>query len=207
LLAFVIVGRQSDFCEQYFSMPKGSFDRRQPGHVVPPSTKATSSGASLVEEIWSSWCHEKVVTTSSNAPSKAAIEPPESRTSLPARAASAERVSGLKRRGEYERALEIALSEIEREEAEWRSCATERPSVPWFYWEAASIYRQLKRHSDEIALIRRFAKNHDIHFRAFSKRYRSTRGATHAWATKFLERIETARAAAIAREDGKQNRT
>jgi lipase chaperone LimK len=70
-----------------------------------------------------------------------------------------------------------------------------RQYVPW-YWEAAEIYRKLKRHGDEIALIRRFANNHNIHFRAFSKRYRSTRATTYDWATTFLERIDVARSAA-----------
>lgn len=67
---------------------------------------------------------------------------------------------------------------------------------PYYYWEAAAVYGKLKRHSDEIALIRRFANNHDIDFRAFSKRYRSTWVATYDWATKFLERIDAARLAA-----------
>jgi len=49
----------------------------------------------------------------------------------------------------------------------------------------------------EVALIRRFARNYDIHFRAFSKRYRSRSGGPHeAWAAKFLERLDKAKAAA-----------
>jgi len=44
--------------------------------------------------------------------------------------------------------------------------------VPWYYWEAAAMYRKLKRYDEEVALVRRFARNYDIHFRAFSKRYR-----------------------------------
>jgi hypothetical protein len=69
-----------------------------------------------------------------------------------------------------------------------------------YYCEAAEIYRELKRYNDEIALIKRFAKNHDIHFRVLSERYRSTRGATHSWATNFPERIDAAKAAAAGEE-------
>ena len=65
----------------------------------------------------------------------------------------------------------------------------------------AAIYCKLKRHSDEIALIRRFANSHDIHFMAFSKRYRSIRVATYDWATKFSERIDAARLAATHAEE------
>ena len=70
--------------------------------------------------------------------------------------------------------------------------------VPWYYWEAATIYRKLKRYDEEVALIRRFARNHDINFRVFSQRYRPTSDAHEAWAAKFLERFDTARAAAAA---------
>jgi hypothetical protein len=184
-------------------MPKQFFDRHQPGRVSqPPAETTLSSNSSAVEEIWSSWRYEKSSAVSEG---RAADETLPGPRAAPVNSASpAELVSQFKRRGEYERALDVVLSEIEREEAEGRSHAAERLSVPWYYWEAASIYRKLKRYGEEIALIRRFANNYNLHFRVFSKRYRSTRGATHAWATNFLERVDAARAAAAARaEDGK----
>jgi len=55
--------------------------------------------------------------------------------------------------------------------------------------------------NEEVALIRRFARNYDISFRVFSKRYRPTSGAHEAWAAKFLERVDTARAAVAARSE------
>lgn len=183
-------------------MPKELFDPLQPKPVSRPSSETTSSlCSSAVEEIWSSWRYEKGASRSEN---KSTSETPRGpRTLQPKAAASAELVHQLKRQGKYEQALQVALSEIEREEGEGGLHANDRQSVPWYYWEAAAIYRKLKRHGDEIALIRRFANNHDIHFRAFSKRYRSTRGATFAWATKFLERIDAARAAAAREVNGK----
>jgi hypothetical protein len=59
----------------------------------------------------------------------------------------------------------------------------------------------LKRYDEEVALIRRFARNHDINFRVFSKRYRRTSGSHEAWAAKFLGRFDTARAAVAAHSD------
>ena len=52
----------------------------------------------------------------------------------------------------------------------------------------------------------RFARNYDIHFRAFSKRYRSTSGANETWAARFwaarfLQRLETAKTLAAGRLD------
>lgn len=138
-----------------------------------------------VEEIWSSWRYEP--------------EPPK-------RGNPAERVNHLKRLGEYEKALEVALHEISLEEQGERRIG-EHTTVPWYYWEAATIYRKLKRYDDEVALIRRFARNHDIHFRAFSKRYRSTSGSHEAWAARFLERLEKARAAAAAHTEEGNSRT
>lgn len=113
----------------------------------------------------------------------------------PESANPAERTNRLKRMGKYEEALRVALSEVRREEERGRKVG-ERHMVPWYYWEAASIYRKLKRYDDEVALVRRFARNHDISFRAFSKRYRATPGAQEVWAGKFLERFETAKALA-----------
>jgi len=83
-----------------------------------------------------------------------------------------------------------------------RRITGEHTTVPWYYWEAATIYRKLKRYDEEAALIRRFARNYDIHFRAFSKRYRSRSGAHEAWAAKFLERLDKAKAAAAAGSEG-----
>lgn len=101
--------------------------------------------------------------------------------------------------GEYEQALEIAFLEIARDEKQ-RSPA-ERGTVPWYYWEAAIILRRLKRFDDEMALVRRFARNYDIHFRSFSRRHRSLPSARDAWAASFLGRLEEARAAAEKRAE------
>jgi hypothetical protein len=132
-----------------------------------------------VEEIWSSWRHEKQAPKSADA---------------------VDRVNQLKRIGEYETALQVALAEVRLEEQGGRRTG-EHAMVPWYYWEAATIYRKLKRYEEEVALIRRFARNYDINFRVFSKRYRSKAGAHEAWAAKFLERFDTARAAAAARPE------
>jgi hypothetical protein len=183
-------------------MPKELFDRPQSGHRASPRGEELSSpGPSAVEEIWSSWRYEKGAPPSDG--NKKTAEPlprPRALQQNPV-ATPAELVHQLKRQGEYRQALEVALSEIEREEKDGGHRVADRQSVPWYYWEAATLYRGLKRYNDEIALIRRFANNHDIHFRAFSKRYRSSRAATHTWATNFLERIDAARAAAAASED------
>jgi hypothetical protein len=109
-------------------------------------------------------------------------------------------VNQLKRIGEYETALQVALAEVRLEEQGGRRTG-EHAMVPWYYWEAATIYRKLKRYEEEVALIRRFARNYDINFRVFSKRYRSKAGAHEAWAAKFIERFDTARAAAAARPE------
>jgi hypothetical protein len=132
-----------------------------------------------VEQIWSSWRHEK---------------------QAPKPADAAERVNQLKPIDEYETALQVALAEVRLEEQGGRRTG-EHAMVPWYYWEAATIYRKLKRYDEEVALIRRFARNHDINFRVFSKRYRPTSGAHEAWAAKFLERFDTARAAAAAHSE------
>jgi hypothetical protein len=139
----------------------------QKGPVLPKAS---------VEQIWSSWRYEKPAPTSPKA---------------------AERVNQLKRIGEHEQALRLALAEVKLEEQGGRITG-EHATVPWYYWEAATIYRKLKRYDEEAALIRRFARNYDIHFRAFSKRSRSRFGAHEAWAAKFLERLDKAKAAAAA---------
>jgi hypothetical protein len=110
-------------------------------------------------------------------------------------ASPAERVAKLKRLGEFEKALALALLEVAREEQQ-HATSIERQTVPWYYWEAAIILRKLKRYDDEVALIRRFARNYDIHFRSFSRRHRSMRNAHVAWAANFLGRLEVARTAA-----------
>jgi hypothetical protein len=117
----------------------------------------------------------------------------------PSSANAAERVNQLKRLGEYDKALQIALSEIEREEQDGVRKVGGYPMVPWYYWEAAAIYRKLKRYDEEVALVRRFARNYDVHFRAFSKQYRSRSGGGEVWAARFLERLETARTLAAGR--------
>ena len=153
----------------------------------PPETptyqqKAPVLQKASVEQIWSSWRYEKP-PTSANA---------------------AEHVNQLKRIGEYEKALQVALAEVKLEEQGGR-ITSEHATVPWYYWEAATIYRKLKRYDEEAALIRRFARNYDIHFKAFSKRYRSRPGAHEAWAAKFLERLDKAKAAAAARREDNAN--
>jgi hypothetical protein len=127
----------------------------------------------------SSWRHEKQAPKSADAD---------------------ERLNQLKRIGEYETALQVALAEVRLEEQGGRRTG-EHAMVPWYYWEAVTIYRTLKRYDEEVALIRRFARNHDINFRIFSKRYRSTSGVHEARAAKFLERFDTARAAAAAHSE------
>jgi hypothetical protein len=141
-----------------------------------PEMAATPVQKASVEEIWSSWRYEEPAPKPVNA---------------------AERVNQLKRLGEYEKALQIALAEVALEEQGDRRMGEH--AVPWYYWEAATIYRKLKRYDEEITLIRRFARNYDIHFRAFSKRYRSASGTREAWAAKFLQRLEKAKAAAAGR--------
>jgi hypothetical protein len=55
------------------------------------------------------------------------------------------------------------------------------------------------------ALIRRFARNYDIHFGLFSKRHRPRSSALEAWAAKFLERLDKAKAVAAARSENNSN--
>jgi hypothetical protein len=180
-------------------MSKGSFSHRRSVRAWRPSADITvSPNTSAVEEIWSSWRYDKATPKSEGGTTNETSPRPGTLRATPA--TSAELVHRLKWQGQYEQALQIALSEIEREEQESRLRRFYRQYVPWYYWEAAEIYRKLKRHGDEIALIRRFANNHNIHFRAFSKRYRSTRAATYAWAAEFLERIDAARSAAARAE-------
>jgi hypothetical protein len=103
-------------------------------------------------------------------------------------------VTELQPLGEYEKALGLALLEIVREEEQQqRAISDERQTVPRYYWEAAIILRRLKRFDDEMALIRRFARNHDIHFRSFSRRHRST---PRGLGRELSGRLEEARAAA-----------
>jgi len=165
-------------------------DRFRTKHIPPPPEAGTISlRTASVEEIWSTWRYEK--------PDKPAEVARQSASELRQKSANrAEQVNQLKRVGEYEKALHIVLSEIEREEKNSAHIADEK--VPWYYWEAATIFRRLKRYDEEIAIVRRFVRNYNIHFRAFSKRHRTTKGHD-AWAARFLERIETAKAAAAAR--------
>jgi hypothetical protein len=160
------------------------FGRFRARRVLSPPAPTTASQKAFVEEIWSTWRYEKPASQSANV--------------IPQRPEhAAERVSKLKRLGEYDKALQITLSEVEREERDGVRSGGGRAMVHWYYWEAAAIYRKLKRYDEEVALVRRFARNHDIHFRTFSKRNRSTLRGNEAWAARFLERLETAKALAI----------
>lgn len=93
------------------------------------------------------------------------------------------------------RGLKITVAAAERRLA--KSCSAESASIDCLAWPKST----LKRYDEEVALIRRFARNYDINFRVFSKRHRPTSGAHEAWATKFLERFDTARAAAAAHSE------
>jgi hypothetical protein len=155
----------------------GRLRARRVSSAPRPETTTPLQKAS-VEEIWRSWRYEKP------APQPTSITPSTSVT-RPNPANVAERVNQLKRRGEHDEALQITLSEVEREEHDGARRAGGHPMVPWYYWEAAAIYRNLKRYDEEVALVRRFARNYDIHFRAFSKRYRSTSRANETWAARF----------------------
>jgi len=184
--------------------------RRTPPAAVP----AIHAQKATVEEIWKTWRFEKPGSgTPTRKPSfdspirkpgpsptirkNFRFEPKTSSNRVQNRPATvAERVAQLQRLGEYEKALGLALLEIAREEEQQRSMSGERQAVPWYYWEAAIILRRLKRFDDEMALIRRFARNHDIHFRSFSRRHRSMPSARDAWAANFLGRLEDARTAA-----------
>ncbi|WJR81427.1 hypothetical protein [Bradyrhizobium sp. NP1] len=187
-------------------MLKSFFGHLRARRVSPSSRVETilSPQTASVEEIWNSWRYS-APPPAPRAPSETAQKPdtPPKRESRPPpkSANAAGRVNQLKRLGEYEMALRVVLGEIEREE-ESGSFVLERQIVPWYYWEAASIYRKLKRYDDEVALVRRFARNYDINFRAFSKRHRASSGAHDAWAARFLERLDTAKAAAAEQQAG-----
>jgi len=185
-------------------MANGSFDLPRSQHTSAPAGNASPSRSSAVEEIWSSWRYAKATAGAEKGTAIETFAQPKTfKTNVEA---PEERVRRLRRRGEDEQALRFALAEILREEEDKRMYSDKPPSVPWYYWEAAEIYRKLKRYNDEIALVKRFAKNYNIHFRVFSKRYRSTRGATHSWATHFLERIDSAKEAAAGAENKKENK-
>jgi ribosomal protein S19E (S16A) len=203
-------------------MSKSFFDNLRAKRASSPSVDRdfVVPQTSLVEEIWSSWRYGALTPSKleNDAPfrSESAAplrlendSPPRSESETSPKPESkpdltsdkpAERVNQLKRMGKYEDALRVALAEVRLEEERGPSVGA-RPMVPWYYWEAASIYRKLKRYDDEVTLVRRFARNHGINFRAFSKRYRSTPGAQDAWARKFLERLETAKVAGAQAQD------
>jgi acyl-CoA reductase-like NAD-dependent aldehyde dehydrogenase len=89
----------------------------------PPETPASlQKPAQLqkasVEQIWSSWRHEKHAPKSADA---------------------AERVNQLKRIDEHETALQVALAEVRLEEQGGRRTG-EHAMVPWYYWGAATIF-------------------------------------------------------------------
>jgi len=52
----------------------------------------------------------------------------------------------------------ITLTEVERDEQEGARKPDGHPIVPWYYWEAAGMYRKLKRYHE----VRRFARNYDV---------------------------------------------
>jgi hypothetical protein len=171
-------------------MFKALFGRFRARGTLLPAETTTPSKRAAVEEIWSSWRYQKLV-------SQPVATPPRKPAKL------AERVNQPMRLGEYDQALQMTLSEVEREEQGSVRSVGAHPMVPWYYWEAAAIYRKLKRYDEEAALVRRFARNYDIHFRDLSKRYRSTSGRSEAWAARFLERLETATALAAGQIDDK----
>jgi hypothetical protein len=181
-------------------MFKALFGRFRAKRILapPPAETTTPLQRASVEEIWSSWRYQTPAPQPANA-----IQPGSAKVTQPRSANAAERVNQLKRLGEYDKALQTALSEIERDEDEGVRRVGGHPMVPWYYWEAAAIYRKLRRYDEEVALVRRFARNYDIHFRAFSKRYRSTSRANEVWAARFLERLETAKTLAAGRQHDK----
>lgn len=65
------------------------------------------------------------------------------------------RVTELKRAECFEESLMLLHEEIERQEND--SAAGLGGVAPWYYEHAAVIYRKLKRHGDEIAVLERFA--------------------------------------------------
>ena len=190
-------------------MLKSLLHRLRMKRPSPPDVPAIHVQKASVEEIWSTWRFE---TRGSDSPiKKSSYDYPIMKTGLdsPARtfrfehkrsssrveagpASVEERVAQLKRMGEYEKALELALLEIAREERQ-RAILDRR--VHWYYWEAAIILRRLKRFDAEVALVRRFARNYDLHFRNLSRRHRSMRSPHDAWAASFLGRLEEARTA------------
>lgn len=65
------------------------------------------------------------------------------------------RVTVLKREEQYDEALQLLHEEIDRQE---NDSATGLGGVaPWYYEQAAVIYRKVGRHDDEIAVLERFA--------------------------------------------------
>ena len=208
------------FKEPMSSLLKSLLHRLRLRRTAPVPTMHLQKAS--VEQIWSTWRFEKLGSDSPTR--KPSSDPPirkpnpnpsirknirlelkASSNRVQNRPASvAERVTQLQRLGEYEKALGLALREIAREEEQQqRTISGERQTVPWYYWEAAIILRRLKRFDEEIALIRRFTRNYDIHFRSFSRRHRSMRSARDAWAANFLGRLEEARAAAQERKETK----
>ncbi len=193
-------------------MLKSLLHRLRMTRTPPPDVRAIQMQTASVDEIWSAWRFEKFGSDPAagmpgydypirkSAPNLAIKKNLRSEHKAPSSrvrtrpATVAERVAQLKRIGEYEEALELALVEIAREEQQ--STMDERQTVPWCYWEAAIILRKLKRFDDEVALVKRFARNYGIHFRSFSQRHRSMRSAHDAWAANFLDRLGEARTAA-----------
>lgn len=87
-----------------------------------------------------------------------------------------ERVKALKRSGDYNEALEALSSEIEIQEKD--IAAGLGGVAPWYYEQAAIVYRKLEQFDDEIAVLERFARQQH---------------APGASPPKLLQRLEMAR--------------
>ena len=166
------------------------------------SETAPSLATASVEEIWRSWRHAKPDHQNSAYQEPVYQKPvgQKAREESPSSENLAKRIRQLKRLGAYENVLQIALLELERQERQGRPNFNEQAEVPWYYLEAASIYRRLERYDEEIALIRRFARNCDLSSRAVSTRRRSTPSAHEAWAAQFLDRLKAAETALAERQ-------
>lgn len=98
-----------------------------------------------------------------------------------------ERIEYLKRKGAHEDAIGFLLAEIDREEADSRSIR-DWGVAPWYYWQAAVTYRKMGRIDDEIALLKRFARQ---------------KHSPGVRVEKLLERLEKAKALAEKRRPDK----
>jgi hypothetical protein len=112
-------------------MFKALFGRYRAKRVLPPPSPpvtTTPSPRAHVEEIWSSWRYQAPAPQPTNLNQ---FEP--AKVTRPRSANAAERVNQLKRLGDYDKALQITLSEIEREEQDGVHKIGGYPMVPWYY--------------------------------------------------------------------------